>query len=33
LTKLRFLTAREIVKAALKREKSLGAHYIRSENA
>ena len=27
LTKLRFLTAREIVKQALKREKSLGAHF------
>jgi len=27
LAKLRFLTAREIVKAALKREESLGAHY------
>jgi L-aspartate oxidase len=27
LAKLRFLTAREIVKAALRREESLGAHY------
>ena len=27
MAKLRFLTAREIVKSALKREKSLGAHY------
>ena len=27
MTKLRFLTAREIVKSAIKREKSLGAHY------
>ncbi len=27
LAKLRFYTAREIVKAAIKREKSLGAHY------
>jgi L-aspartate oxidase len=29
LTRLRFLTAREIIKAALKREKSLGAHFIK----
>ena len=28
MAKLRFLTAEEIVKSALKREKSLGAHYI-----
>jgi L-aspartate oxidase len=27
LTRMRFLTAREIIKAALKREKSLGAHF------
>ncbi|WP_024786741.1 MULTISPECIES: L-aspartate oxidase [unclassified Lebetimonas] len=27
LTKLRFLTAREIIKAAIKRKESLGAHY------
>jgi L-aspartate oxidase len=27
MTRFRFLTAREIVKAALKREESLGAHY------
>jgi L-aspartate oxidase len=33
LTKLRFLTAREIVKAALSRKKSLGAHYRKDENA
>ena len=29
MAKLRFLTAREIVKSALKRKKSLGAHYIK----
>ncbi|NPA11360.1 MAG: FAD-binding protein [Epsilonproteobacteria bacterium] len=29
LTKLRFLSAAEIVKSAIKREKSLGAHYIK----
>jgi L-aspartate oxidase len=33
LAKLRFLTAREIVKAALKRKKSLGAHYRKDEDA
>jgi len=33
LAKLRFLSAREIVKAALAREKSLGAHYRKDEHA
>ena len=28
LLKLRLLTAKEIVKSALKRKKSVGAHYI-----
>ncbi|WP_456479986.1 L-aspartate oxidase [Nautilia sp.] len=32
LAKLRFLTARKIVKAAIKRKKSLGAHYRKDEN-
>jgi len=30
ITKLRFLTAKEIVKSALKRKKPLGAHYIKN---
>jgi L-aspartate oxidase len=29
LTKLRFLSAKEIVTSALKREKSLGAHFLK----
>ncbi len=33
LARLRFLTAREIVKSALKRKKSLGAHYRKDEHA
>jgi len=33
LAKLRFLTAREIVKAALNRKMSLGAHYRKDEHA
>ena len=33
LAKLRFLTAREIVQAALKRKESLGAHYRKDEHA
>jgi len=33
LAKLRFLTAREIVKAALNRKESLGAHYRKDEHA
>ncbi|GAB6073635.1 L-aspartate oxidase [Nautilia lithotrophica] len=33
MAKLRFLTAREIVKAALKRRRSLGAHYRKDEHA
>ena len=33
LAKLRFLTAREIVKAALKRKESLGAHYRKDGHA
>ncbi len=33
LAKLRFLTAREIVKAAINRKNSLGAHYRKDENA
>jgi len=31
LTKLRFLSAKEIIKSALNREESLGAHYIKKE--
>jgi L-aspartate oxidase len=33
LAKLRFLTAKEIVKAAINRKKSLGAHYRKDEDA
>ena len=33
VAKLRFLSAREIVKAALKRKESLGAHYRKDEHA
>ena len=33
MAKLRFLTAKEIVKAALERKNSLGAHYRKDENA
>lgn len=32
LLKLRLLTAKEIIKSAIKREKSIGAHFIKKEN-